>query len=96
MDALKREPARWGAALISLITALMALLVAFGVEITNAQQEAILGFVAALVAVATPIIVNEWVRRKVTPVEDPRTVDGQPAFLVPRDSLPTRQDRHGD
>lgn len=93
---MNREPARWGAAVISLITALMALLVAFGVDITNAQQEAILGFVAAVIAVAAPFVVNEWVRRRVTPVEDPHTVDGRPAFLVPRDSVPTRQNFHGD
>lgn len=84
METIQREPARIGAAIISLITTLMALLVAFGVDITNAQQEAILGFVAAVVAIAAPFVVNEWyVRRKVTPTAAPRMEDGQPAIIVP-------------
>lgn len=52
---------------VAAVTALLALLVAFGVPIDDAQQTAILGFIAA----AAPIVAAVWARRS---VDSPATV----------------------
>lgn len=83
MESIKREPVRLGAAIMALVSAVLVLLVAFGVEITDTQQQAIIGVVGALIAMASIFGVGEWVRRKVTPTAAPRTDDGRPAAIVP-------------
>lgn len=61
MNVIRREPVL--TTILALVSATMALLAAFGVDLTDAQQTAILGFVAALVAAAFLI------RSLVTPVK---------------------------
>lgn len=84
------NPARLGTLISGLVSAVIILLVAFGVDITQAQQGAILGVVGAVIALAGALGAGEWVRSRVTSMKDPHTMDGQPAAIVPRDSLPTR------
>lgn len=60
---MKSEPAALTNGIIALVTAALALLVAFGVDVTQEQSAAILGFVAAVVAFA-----GFFIRSKVTPV----------------------------
>lgn len=63
-----REPLATAATITAAVAAVLALLVAFGVALDEAQQQAILG----VAAVAAPLIVAIVVRPKVTPVADPR------------------------
>jgi uncharacterized membrane protein len=59
------EPLITVASLVAIATAAIALLVAFGVDLDENQQKAILGFVAVL----APLAVAGIARRKVTPVD---------------------------
>lgn len=70
----RREPLITAATITALVTAVIALLVAFGVPMSDDQQAAILG----LVAVLAPVVVGLLARAKVTPTADPRTDDGEP------------------
>jgi len=58
------EPALTTGSLVALVTAILALLVAFGAQITTEQREAILG----LVAVVAPVAVAVLIRPHVIPV----------------------------
>lgn len=62
---MTREPLLTVASLTAAATALIGLLVAFGVDLTGDQQTAIL----AVVAVVAPVVVGLVARGKVTPVE---------------------------
>lgn len=62
---MKNEPAITIGSVTALVTALVGLLVAFGVPLSTEQQTAIIG----LVAVAAPIVAALLIRRKVTPVD---------------------------
>lgn len=81
-EVARNEPALTAATLTALATAIIGLLVAFNVEITDAQRDAILGFIAA----AFPIIImlGGIIRQYVSPthkVEDAYTAgleDAQP------------------
>jgi hypothetical protein len=72
-----REPLITAATITGAVTAVLALLVEYGIDITDGQQQAIL----AVVAVAAPLIVALAARRKVTPVADPRADDGTPLIV---------------
>jgi hypothetical protein len=61
---MSTEPLITVAALTALVAAIIACLVAFGVDLTEDQQKAVLG----LVAVVAPLVVGFIARRKVTPV----------------------------
>lgn len=72
-----RQPIITTATLAALVSAVLALLTAFGVPLTDAQQEAISG----LAAVLAPLVVALVGYRLVTPTADPRDRHGRP--LVP-------------
>ncbi len=57
------EPAVTIGTVTALVSAVLALLVTFGVDISDDQQNAIL----ALVGVLAPIVAGVLIRRKVTP-----------------------------
>lgn len=61
------EPLLGVGAIVAAVTALLALLVAFGIHLTDAQQSAVLGFLAALAP-----LVTAWLGRG--RVYSPRTV----------------------
>lgn len=65
---MTREPLVTVGTITGAVTAVIALLVAFGFDLTAEQQTAIL----AVVAVAAPFVVAAATRSKVTPVKDPR------------------------
>lgn len=67
-----REPLLTAATVTGFVAAVVALLVAFGVDLSGDEQTAILG-VAAVVA---PFVVAFAARGKVTPTADPRAEDG--------------------
>lgn len=62
---MKNEPAVTVASITAVVAALIGALVAFGVDLSDDQQKAIL----ALVAVAGPVIAGLVTRSKVTPVD---------------------------
>ena len=62
---MKREPAITVGTISAAVAAVLTLLVAFGLDITEEQQTAILGVVAAL----GPIITGLLIRRRVTPAQ---------------------------
>jgi len=61
---LHNEPARWIGAIVGLITAVCIALVAFGIEVTDDQRDAILGVAVALGAII-PLIQAEITRHNV-------------------------------
>jgi hypothetical protein len=69
---MNREPLLTVAGITSVVGAVIALLAAFGLDLSSAQQVAIVG----VVAVVAPVVVAVIARRKVTPVVDPPPVDG--------------------
>ena len=62
---MKNEPLVTRATVTSAVTAVLALLVAFGVDLSNEQRAAVLG----IAAVAAPLIVAAVTRHRVTPAE---------------------------
>lgn len=66
-----------------------ALLVRF---VPDLGGDAINAIVDAVVVLGPVIAGAMYARGKVTPVDAPRTKDGQPAYIVPRASMPTRMD----
>jgi hydrogenase/urease accessory protein HupE len=67
------EPLLDAAALVAMATAIIGLLIAFGVPLTEDQKMTIIG----AVAVFAPFVVGWLARQDVTPLEDPRDYDGQ-------------------
>lgn len=65
---MNREPALTVGTVTAAVTAVLALLVAFGLDLTDDQRNAILGVVAVL----APLVATVVTRGKVTPVNDPR------------------------
>lgn len=61
---MKSEPVVTVASITAAVAALIGVLVAFGVPLTDDQQKALLG----LVAVVAPLVAAVIARRKVTPV----------------------------
>lgn len=61
---MKNEPAITVASITAVVAAIIGALVAFGVNLSDDQQKAIL----ALVAVVGPVVAGLVTRRKVTPV----------------------------
>lgn len=64
---MNREPLVTVATLTALVSGVVGLLVAFGVNLTSDQEKAILG----ITAVVAPLVVAAFARRKVTPVQPP-------------------------
>lgn len=76
---MDREPLVSTGVATAAVTAILTLLVAFGLSITDDQQSAILGVVAVL----GPLVAVAFARNKVTPVSDPRGPDGSPLVSAP-------------
>jgi hypothetical protein len=74
---MNREPLVTAGSLAGVLSAIFVLLVAFGLDIDDDKQAAILGGVAVLFPLVSPL----FARSKVTPVADPRGSDGTP--LIP-------------
>lgn len=79
---MNREPLLTTAGVTAVVAAILAVLFAFGLDLTADQTAAILG----LVGVIAPLVVALVARGKVTPTADPRTDEGVP--LVPVGSAP--------
>lgn len=71
---VRREPILKAATVVALVSALIGLLVAFGVPLTDAQRESIV----ALVTILAPFAVWWIARRSTTPLSDPRDNAGAP------------------
>jgi hypothetical protein len=71
---MNREPLLTTAAITSVVSAALALLVSFGLGIDPTQTEAIMGFVG----VVAPFVVAYLARKHVTPVADPKDHNGSP------------------
>lgn len=65
---MNREPLVTTATITALVSAVIGLLVVFGVPLSKEQEAAILG----VVAVVAPLVVGLVARGKVTPTSDPR------------------------
>ena len=63
----RTEPARVVSTVTAFLAALFAVLVAFGIDLSEAQQDAILGAIAPVVAVI--VLMGEIIRGQVAPVE---------------------------
>ena len=69
MNVLRTEPARLIGAVTALVTAGIALLVAFGVPLTDTQQVAILSVVAAAAPLLAALVIRERVYAPATVAE---------------------------
>ena len=78
---MKREPVAIITAIVAVIEAGIALILAFGIQLTNEQIGAIFAFVAAVGGVIEILII----RPQVTPIADPRDNDGNTLRAVPSD-----------
>lgn len=58
---MKSEPAAIIGAIASIVSAVLAFLQAFGVDITDAQQDAIRGVVAVLAPVVAALVIRSFV-----------------------------------
>lgn len=76
---MNREPLLTRASWVALVTAVIAVAVAFGLPLSDEQQKSLI----ALAGVLAPVAAAVWARGQVTPVADPRDDDGQP--LTPAD-----------
>jgi uncharacterized membrane protein (DUF441 family) len=74
---VKREPVLTSASIVALVAALIAVLAAFGLPLSDDQTTA----VVSLVGVVAPLVVALLSRPRVTPIADPKTDEGIP--LVP-------------
>jgi len=71
---MSREPLLTKASWVTLVTAVIAVAVAFGLPLSDEQQKALI----ALAGVLAPVAAAVWARGQVTPVADPRDEDGNP------------------
>lgn len=71
---MNNEPLVTAAVITSVITALITLLKAFGIPITEDQQAAINQFAAIVAPIALGILARQWV----TPLANPKAADGEP------------------
>lgn len=83
---MNREPVLSIAGLLAAVSAVITVLVAFGLDLTEAQSTAVLGAVAAL----APLVAALVARRRVTPVTDPRNNAGVELFPVAPDTAERR------
>lgn len=82
------EPATVTGAIVTLIAAVLALLAAFGVQVTDEQRDAILAFVVAALVVL-PLVTGLLVRPKVTPTSQVvAQVDSKTGETVAGDASP--------
>ena len=77
-----REPVAIIGAMVALIEAVIGLLIAFGVDMTAEQSQAIIAVAIAAGPVIGLLLNLLFVRPRVTPVADPRTERGEPAELM--------------
>lgn len=82
LDFIKNEPAAFGGAVTALIQAVIGVLVAFNLNVTPEQQQAVLGLTTALVSMT--VIVAAVIRQNVTPVRNPRNDEGQKLVPEPK------------
>lgn len=75
--------------IVAVVTAVIALFVAFGVELSNEQTAAILG----MVGVFAPIIVGIYSSQKTTPLAKPEDEDGTPLVRSADGQVTTSQMR---
>lgn len=71
---MKREPSLTIGAITAAVTAILGLLVAFGLPLSNAQEAAILAVIGPVAVLVGALVI----RSKVTPSADPRDVAGNP------------------
>lgn len=76
---MKREPLVTAGTLAGVLSATFVVMIAFGFNIDEDKQAAILGIVAVLFPIVSPL----FARSKVTPVSDPRDDDGNELIAVP-------------
>jgi hypothetical protein len=79
LDFIKNEPAAFGGVVLGLVQAILGIVIAFNVELTPEQQQAIIGLTTALVSVTA--LVAYMVRGNVTPTNQPKDNEGRK--LVP-------------
>ena len=74
LDFIKNEPAAFGGVVSGLIQAIIGVLVAFNINMTPEQQQAVIGLTTALVSMT--VIISIIVRQNVTPTFNPRDNEG--------------------
>lgn len=81
---MNSEPVISANGIAAFVSAALVLLVSFGLNLSDEQKGAILGFVV----IVAPLAAAWWARRKVTPLSDPKTVDGEQLVRASGDPTP--------
>ena len=85
---MKTEPVLTAGAIAGVIMAFLGMAVSLGwLRLDEAQMKAVEAFVLPALALIVPIAAAWYARGKVTPTAAPKTVDGQPAALVPLEQM---------
>ena len=81
---MQNEPVITANTIVGLVTAVLVLLVAFGLPLTDDMRASIIG----VVVIVAPLLAAWWARRKVTPIANPRieTETGRMVALVRADT----------
>lgn len=83
---MSQAPLITTAAIVSIVSAAIALLVAFGVRLTSDQQTAIMAFVTVL----APWVVALVGHNTTTPLADPKSKDGESLVRASGDPTPAQ------
>ena len=91
---MKEDPAKWAAAIVTLIEAVLMAMIGSGMlTMTNDQVQLWVNVATASLVVLAPLIAMLWVRKASTPIVKPNDEDGEP--LVRQDgSIPQAQMRY--
>lgn len=85
---MNNSPLITTAAITSIVSAAIALIVAFGVHLTAEQQTALMGFITVL----APWIVAMVGHNTTTPLSAPTTKDGEPLVRASGDVTPANKE----
>jgi len=81
---MKTEPVLTAGAITGVLMAGLFMAVSLGwLHLNESQLGSIETFAGALLALLLPILISLWPRSQVTPVDAPKTADGEPAVLLP-------------
>ena len=79
------EPVRLGTLILGVVNAVLVLVVAFGVNLSGDQQQAVLGAVGAVISLGAALGIGHLIRSRVTPLARPKDNAGRRALVIPED-----------
>lgn len=87
---MQREPILFKGGIVAFVTALLNLIVAFGVPLTEEQTAAILQMSGVISPVVVMFVTWWWARVDTTPLADPRDATDEPLVRADDGAPPVR------